>query len=238
MPPIIVPERESRDAYVRRADGVVYICPWQTRLRSWLALDELTEILPAGLTDAFMPRAVAERAVEDFEEWKRANTVLRPHIRTSTWHVPLAWFTGFDAAERRLVLGDATDGDTGREMPGHATAAPARTLVYVTAMAQSRRRLARALAVVRRSIGDGEVVSEVERVARWLEEFHPHSVVELDYGGLVNLLDDEALQGDQSVAEVAAALTGLETGESELATAMYKRVVARWRTVQALESAN
>ncbi len=58
---------------------------------------------------------------------------------------------------------------------------------------------------------------DVEDMARWLEEFHPHSLVELDYGGLVHLMDDDALQADQSVAELSAALTGLDTGQEELA---------------------
>lgn len=238
VPPIVVPARESRDAYVRHAEGVTYVCPWQTRLRSWLAFDGLPDGLPPGLADAFMPRQVAEQAARDFEDWQRAgNASVRPFIQTSTWHVPMTWFVPFDAGERWLVLGD-TDGDGGRDASGATTAAPARTLVYVTAMAQARRRVARALAVVRRNLGDNSMIGEIEEIGRWLEEFHPHSLVELDYGGLVHLLDDEALRGDQSVAEVAAALTGLETGKSELALGMYKRVVTRWRAVQALESAN
>lgn len=36
-PQIVVPGREIEHAYVRRADGVTYICPWQTRLRCLLA---------------------------------------------------------------------------------------------------------------------------------------------------------------------------------------------------------
>src|SRR5207248_4498204 len=80
-----------------------------------------------------------------------------------------------------------------------------RRCVYVTTMAQARRRAARALNVVRRTIEDGPVVAGVEAVARWLEEFHPHSLVELDYGGLVHLFDDEALTSDQSPALVARA---------------------------------
>ena len=40
-PPIAAPEQESPHAYVRWADGVTYICPWQSRLRSWLALARL-----------------------------------------------------------------------------------------------------------------------------------------------------------------------------------------------------
>src|SRR5580692_3853084 len=40
-PPIAAPQGESGQAYVRWADGVTYICPWQTRLRSWLELARL-----------------------------------------------------------------------------------------------------------------------------------------------------------------------------------------------------
>jgi len=49
----------------------------------------------------------------------------------------------------------------------------------------------------------------LEEIGRWLEEFHPHSLVELDYGGLVQLLDDDALRADQSVAEVSATVSAL-----------------------------
>src|SRR6266480_4901237 len=38
LPPVLSPRQESQDAYVRWVDGVTYICPWQTRLRSWLAV--------------------------------------------------------------------------------------------------------------------------------------------------------------------------------------------------------
>ena len=250
VPPIVVPARESGEAYVRRAEGVTYVCPWQTRLRSWLALDGFADDLPPGLADAVMPREVADQAMRDFQRWQGAKGgVARPFIQTSTWNVPMTWFVPFDAGERWMVLGDTEGGpegdaedegeaDGGRDATGATTAATTRTLVYATAMAQARRRVARALAVVRRHLGDNPLIGEIEEIGRWLEEFHPHSLVELDYGGLVHLLDDEALRGDQSVAEVSAALTGLETGKSELALGMYKRVVTRWRSVQALESAN
>ena len=54
-------------------------------------------------------------------------------------------------------------------------------------MAQARRRVARALSVLRKAFDDGSVVFAVEATGRWLEEFHPRSVVELDYAGLVDL---------------------------------------------------
>jgi hypothetical protein len=236
VPPIVAPTRESRDAYVRRAEDVTYICPWETRLRSWLAFDRFRAGMSERLAEMFVPQRVAEQADLAFEGWKRGATSLSPHILSSTWQVPLAWFVPFVAKERWLVLGGQNDAEA--HSGGPTTATPTRTLIYVTPMAQARRRVARALNVVQRQVGEGFELGEVESVGRWLEEFHPHSLVELDYGGLVHLLDDAALRADESVAEVGAAITGMETGQAELAVAMHKRVVARWRVVRALESAN
>jgi hypothetical protein len=75
-------------------------------------------------------------------------------------------------------------------------------------------------------------------VGRWLEDFHPHSLVELDYGGLVHLVSDDALCGDQSVAEIRAAIDGAARGQCELAAAMYLRAHSRWRALAELELAN
>ncbi len=415
VPPIIAPAQESEHAYVRRADGVIYVCPWQTRLRSWLALGRLRATLPPAMADTFVPRQLADLAAADFARWHSRSSSIRTHILTATWHVPLAWFVPFGPPERWLVLGGAVAGDG-----GPATAAATRTLVYVTTMAQAQRRVARALGAVRRGLsrashpydggtppfvsgadtadgaggadgsdgsagaddvdgahgrasgaaptagtappgamprrargrhagkardddavrradsprhggapghdeisrradarrhsdlpGDREVprhkdarrhggvprdadtphedarrhggvarheetphadarrrpaaprhgggpapadpsplaaalsggaapaaLWEIEEVGRWLEEFHPRALVELDYGGLVHLIDDEALRADQSVAEVAAAVTGLETGELELAIAMYERLRTRWRALRGVEFGN
>ena len=61
-------------------------------------------------------------------------------------------------------------------------------LRYRTEISKARRRAHRALSVLRRSVGDVPITEAVEESARWLEEFHPRSVVELDYGGLAALL--------------------------------------------------
>ncbi|GAA0980764.1 hypothetical protein GCM10009555_047840 [Acrocarpospora macrocephala] len=230
VPPFPAPSAESHNAYLRRVDDVLYVCPWQSRLRSWLAFATFRGSMPVKLADRFVPTPVAERTANEFDAFKRGEPSLRMHIRTSTWHVPTPWFVPFDSAERWLVL-------RGEESEG-ITMAPARNMLYVTSMAQARKRVARALVVIRRHVGDVDTLTDVEDVGRWLEEFHPHSLVELDYGGLVHLMDDETLQADQSVAELAAALTGLDNGQEELAFAMYQRVILRWRSIQSLESAN
>ena len=128
--------------------------------------------------------------------------------------MPLAWFVPFAGTERWLG-----------PRPGRGTAALAahdrsmtRALLYVTPM-PGRAAVARGLAALRGAgVGLGgpdahsaRAETELAEVARWLERFHPYSLVELDYGGLVNLLSDDALRGDESVAEVAAAIDGMLT---------------------------
>ncbi len=69
LPPIVVPAQESPHGYVRWADGITYVCPWQTRLRSRLALARLRETAGPLLADAFAP-GQAQLAAEDSAEGK------------------------------------------------------------------------------------------------------------------------------------------------------------------------
>lgn len=247
LPPIVAPEQECEHAYVRWAEGVTYICPWQTRLRSWLAVARLRSTDAALLAAAF-PGGQAEAAAAAFARWQGKASSLHVYIQVSTWSVPLSWFAPFTADERWLVLGPAAE-------PGEraATASVTRTLVYSTAMSEARRRVALALGAIRRAQGapaaglvtgpapagsKPRVVTELEAIGAWLEEFHPHSLLELDYGGLVYLLNDDALRADESVAEVNAAITALASGEEELAVAMYQRLQGRWRALKAREGAS
>ena len=62
--------------------------------------------------------------------------------------------------------------------------------------------------------------------------------MELDYGGLAEVLPDEDLTADDSPALVARGLTALEKGDAEAATAAYEELVERWRAIQLLERCN
>jgi hypothetical protein len=141
-------------------------------------------------------------------------------VLTETWTVPLHWFTLFEPTERKLALAEER-----------------RSMRYVTAMSRARRRAARALDVLQRTI-EGPVLERVEAAGRWLEEFHPHSVVELDYGGLVALLSDAELRADTSVEDVREALEALSEGESVVAAEAYERVSLRWRDLAVKSTAS
>jgi hypothetical protein len=229
IPPRLTLSDGPDHAYVRHVDGMTYICPWRLQLRAWDALDSFRAQLPDELRDAFFPPGLSAAADDAREAWVATHPEVRAGILTSTWQVPVAWFTGFEASERRLVLGDRrSGGDGGLD----------RALVYLTAMSRARRRVAQALRVVRRVFDEGPATAAIEDVGRWLEDFHPHSLVELDYGGLVHLVDDETLSADTSVADVAESLERLSVADLPAAGECYERVVGRWRSIAALEHAN
>lgn len=220
-------------AHVTEVDGVTLVSPWRTGLRALEALEEFVADLPDVVADAFVPRAVTAAALEELDRRRAADPDLRSHALTSPWQVPLRWFVLVEAHEKEVSLG--APAGTGGAPAGRRAG---RALVYRTAMSRARRRTARALAVLRRTVEDGVVTAGVEDLARWLEEFHPRSLVELDYGGLVDLLDDEALTADDSAADVARALTALADGDPVAAASAYARVSARAKSLQAVESAN
>ncbi|CAM5742694.1 putative protein OS=Streptomyces alboniger OX=132473 GN=CP975_16810 PE=4 SV=1 [Streptomyces alboniger] len=222
-PPIPVPVHESSDAFVLDVDGVVCVCPWRTRLRGWQALDELPEELPPPVLDAVLPPVVRRQAAQDYERWLARNPDARPWIRTATWQVPLNWFVLVSDEERRFDKGSG-------EIPP--------MLRYRTPMVQARRRVARALRALKEAIDEGPLIDGLIDVGRWLEEFHPRSLVELDYGGLVHVLRVGELEDDHSAADVAEGIEALRLGDGDAAGEAYARLVERWRSVRNRRSAN
>jgi hypothetical protein len=216
----VPPKTDVEHAFVHRVDGKTYLCPWRTQLRTWVALAEFRSSLPVEIADAFVPRAAAEVAERELAGLRERSPELKTHIQTATWQVPLRWFVLFEGEERRL------------------TTTPERSLSYLTTMSNARRRVARSLAVLRRTVEDGVMTDGVEELGRWLEEYHPRSLVELDYGGLVSLFDDDELFADESAADVAHAVACLAAGETDEAAEAYSRISERWGAVRAVEVSN
>jgi hypothetical protein len=214
------------EAYVLEWGDSLLVCPWNLRLRVAEAALNARDGVPSVLADAFVPPVLAGQARAIVEDWRSGAKVLehgvpRVHEQIATWGVPLRWFVFVDLDEREISL--ATGG---------------RTLRYRTEISKARRRAHRGVSVLRKSLGDAPITEAVEEGTRWLEEFHPRSIVELDYGGLVNLLPDDDLAQDDSPGLVAAGLSALSRGDAEAASEAYEKLVDRWRDVQLLERCN
>jgi hypothetical protein len=210
-------------AHVLDINDVRYVSPWSTATRCWAALDDFKDSLPSSITPFFVPQSLEEvitTGVDLLEDRV-------PHIITETWVIPPRWFSLFIPEER--VRGEDEDG------------------IYSfarTTMAKARERATRSHEIVLGAFGQGSVEQEIENLLDWLELFHPESLVELDYGGLANYLDNvlraQGLDGivdDSSIEDVAHSLAGLAAGDGAIAGQGYERLVTRWRSVQAIESA-
>ena len=212
-------------AFVQRVDGLLLVCPWRTQVRVWQAAQEFRSGLPDRVANAFLPPQIAEAGQAQLDDLLVGHPDLKTNIRSTVWVIPLAWFVPFDPSERLLMLDNSPDGG-------------ARSLTYATGMSAARRRVARALGVLRRTLPDAPSVEGLENLGRWLEDFHPHSRVELDYGGIVDVLSDEQVRAETSVADVAESLAALQRGDGTAAGEAYERLLTRWRVLQLREQSN
>lgn len=196
------------------------VCPLDLRGRCAAAL-------VGFLDDAEVPlrTAVMTEPVETAKA--RANAVVSGlvggavHVLSSTWTVPLPWFVLVDPLERRMVRKDTR-----------------RRVSWLVAMADARRRSARAHAVSHAALGDEGPTKILRETGRWLERFHPHSAVELDYGGLVQMMTDEDVAMDTSAADVHAIVNAMESGDGTEVGERYESLRNFWSTFAARERCN
>lgn len=191
---------------------MLLVCPWRTRLRGWLALQELVEWFPRPVLDAALPPVMRRRAAEEYERWRERNPDARPWIRTGVWQVPLRWFVLVADEEREYVAGER--------------------LRYRTPMVQARRRLARALRTLREAEGYGMLADGLVEVGSWLEEFHPGRWSNWTTAGCCTRCRMDRLAADRSAGELAAGIAALRAGDAEGAAEAYGELADRWRAVR------
>ena len=196
------------------------VCPLDLRGRAAAALvGFLGDADPPLRSSALVRPAEAARAHANAVVGEdSANAV---HVLSSTWTVPLPWFALVDPTERE-------DGDPGGR----------RTVLWRAAMADARRRVARAHSVAQSSLGDEGPTKILLETGRWLERFHPHSAVELDYGGLVQLMNDTDLEVDTSAEDVHAIIDAMEVGDVEEVGERYEQLRDFWSRFAAHEHYN
>jgi hypothetical protein len=203
------------------------VCPLELRARSAAALVSFLgdahpalkwSVLDAGKVSVEVIRSRAKSALNSL-----SGSVV--HVLSATWSVPLPWFALVDPDQRRLELG------SGRQDPK-------RELSWRVSMADARIRVGEARELIEAGFGDSgpaEILSDTEE---WLERFHPNSVVELDYGGLVQLIDDATLEADNSADEVHGILEALRQGNVDQLTGLFTELREYWGRLAAREHAN
>jgi hypothetical protein len=204
--------------------GDRYLAPWSTSARCWAALQDFKFTIPSSLVKFFISSTfedVLSKTIEIVEDKV-------PHILTSTWSIPPRWFALFSSDER--ISGVNEDGNF---------------IIFRTPISSAKSRCIFTHQAVRGAFGEGAVEAEVSELLRWLEIFDGKSIVELDYGGLANILSKQlTLQGeagldaDTSIEDVTSSIAGLASGDGALAGKGYERLVSRWRKVSTLESAS
>lgn len=196
------------------ASGEPLVCPLDTRPRAAAAVLSFLGDEPPLLRACALPlpeaeaRRRAEAAVAELGDGAA-------HVVSASWTVPVPWFALVDPDERQVRL-------HGR-----------RRVWWRVPMSRARARAAQAERIVRGGLGDGvggsaDVLAET---AAWLGRFDRLSMVELDYGGVVDLLGDDALRGDDSADQVRDALQALREGDTTTARAGFDRLTAFWASV-------
>jgi hypothetical protein len=218
------PSLQADGAHILEWEGTRYICPWSTAARVWVALEEFKNSLPRNVAKFFVSDQ-AEEAItinsEDLEDRV-------PHILTATWIIPPRWFSLFKVEDR--LRGMTDDGPFS---------------VARTSIKNAKERCMFTHQSVVASFGNGPIEEEIADLLEWMNLFHPESIVELDYGGLANYLDnilradgEDGLNADTSIEDIHLSLAGLASGDGQAAGVGYERLISRWRKVAALEQSS
>lgn len=220
--PLLPAAEDPGHARVLRLNGVLLVCPLQLTLRARAAAREAARNLPPVVTAGIDPVWGAEHASAGAEAPSGHDPSSGPggarpggardlRLRTlvAPWAMPWGW----------LLL---VRPDEHREHSG----------TYVAPMSRARSRAARALKLLREHFDDAQVTEEVEDVARWLEDFHPRSLIELDERCTA------AVAGPGGVEDVLMGLQSLAEGDATGVAAAYQRLDRRSRRLQGLSRAS
>ncbi|GAA2784342.1 hypothetical protein [Crossiella cryophila] len=189
------------------------VCPLDVRARSAAGLVGFVGTATLPLLDAALQQpadVVKARAAAALAEMPGGAA----HVISATWSVPLPWFAMVEPEARHLVLAAPDD--------------PDRMCCWRVGMTDARSRVAHAFTVVHNALGEESPAKVLRDTGRWLAHFHPRSVVELDYGGLVQLIDDDTLLADTSAQDVQAVIAALESGDAEEVAERYAELREFW----------
>jgi hypothetical protein len=217
------PNLKSDGAYLLDYADKRYVAPWSTSARCLRALQDFKYSVPPVVIKFFIPQTFEDSidGINSIVEDKVS------HVLTSTWSIPPRWFALFSPEDR--LRGVNEDG---------------LFTIARTSILNAKSRCSFTYQAVLSAFGEGAVEGEVAELLAWLEIFNTKSIVELDYGGLATYMNNQlikngevGLEGDSSIEDVTTSIAGLASGDGSLAGMGYEKLVSRWRSVSALESA-
>ena len=207
-------------AHVKVVEGTYYVCPERIRLRVLAGLVAFRDAAPFEGSGAFLSASQARRARRQLGRLRRRNPWQVATIMRSPWHVPVRWFVLFDGDERRL-----------------AETAGRHHLSYLTTTRRAIRRAERAVPALRNT-ELGPIADLIVELHQWLTVFDSASLLELDYGGLCELMTWDEMDDDHSAYEVSEALKALAAEEYTRSADLYQTALARSNELRAHESSN
>lgn len=252
-------DHEQEHALRLRLDGQLYLCPSYPALQQWECLQHLRQQLPASAVWALVADSQAEHISAQYRRWRWDHPEAVGHILTAAWHVPLPWLSLFSPGERVHTgagghsgtesgsgIVDNEIGGRGNANSRHGRSRRERSMgggskgpqvVYRTRLSCARRRVARALRVLRASI-DVPTSQGTEELAQWLTQFAPLSYVELDFGRLAAVQARHFAQASDGVAQMQELVATLREGKERQANAVLAQLQQQWRSVRQYEHAN
>jgi hypothetical protein len=215
----VYPARDD-GARVKVVDRSTFVSPDRLRMRVLAGMLAFREAAPFEGADAFLPDREARRTRRELHRLRRRNPGHVACVMQSPWHVPVRWFVLFDDEERRLL-----------EIEGRFR------LSYLTTTRRATRRVERAVPILRHT-ELGPIADLIVDLHGWLALFDPNSLLELDYGGLCDLLTWDEMDDDHSAREVAEALKALDAEEFPRSAELYQSALARSAELRNRESTN
>jgi hypothetical protein len=206
----LLSETESEGDWAVDWNGRRLVCPRNLRLRvleSTVAFANAFRGMGAGL----IPEEAARNADQELRRYHELHPSHRSHVLTSTWHVPVRWFTAFVSEDKEVY-----------EIQGQAR------LRYRVDLEVARERVERVLEVLRGLQMFQGPSEELGQLSDWLSLFPGESMLELDYGEVSDLFDPQDLVFDESVELVQQSVSALAEGDMLTAGENYGRVVTRW----------
>jgi hypothetical protein len=206
------------DGFYTLWQGTQFVCPRNVRLRMVEGILGFTKTYPMLplLSESDRLEYVAELA-----RLRKRSKHSRGYILSSPWHVPLRWFSAFRQTERETY--DGPDGLSIR---------------YRSSLGEAIDRIHWTAGVLDSAGFSDHVIERVADVERWMADFGPDSMIELDYGAVARTFSDADLAMDDSVDDIRSSLLALESADYQESQDAYERVARRWAVAQAYTFSN